>query len=106
MAPTCSLRSTSTMRRWPSGWCTCYRRSRASVLRTALSRRTLPSSARQPWKSHLNLTPREKDVLLLLAEGASNKAIAQQLGISVHTAKFHVGSILEKHDATGGTTAV
>ncbi len=36
------------------------------------------------------LTPRELDVLALLAEGASNKVIAQRLGISVHTAKFHV----------------
>jgi DNA-binding CsgD family transcriptional regulator len=60
----------------------------------------------QPSESHLNLTPREKDVLLLLAEGASNKAIARQLGISVHTAKFHVGSLLEKFDATGRTDAV
>jgi DNA-binding CsgD family transcriptional regulator len=56
--------------------------------------------------SDLNLTPREKDVLVLLAEGASNKAIARQLGISVHTAKFHVGSLLEKFDATGRTDVV
>jgi DNA-binding CsgD family transcriptional regulator len=52
------------------------------------------------------LTPRELDVLALMAEGASNKTIARQLGISVHTAKFHVGSILEKLDATGRTDAV
>lgn len=52
------------------------------------------------------LTPRELDVLVLMAEGASNKAIARQLGISVHTAKFHVGSILGKLDATGRTDAV
>lgn len=53
-----------------------------------------------------DLTPRELDVLALLAEGASNKTIAQQLGISVHTAKFHVASLLEKLDATGRTDAV
>ena len=53
-----------------------------------------------------DLTPRERDVLALMAEGASNKAIARQLGISVHTAKFHVGSILDKLDATGRTDAV
>jgi DNA-binding CsgD family transcriptional regulator len=57
-------------------------------------------------ESDLNLTPRERDVLVLLAEGASNKAIARQLGISVHTAKFHVASLLEKFDATGRTDAV
>ena len=54
----------------------------------------------------LELTPRERDVLLLMAEGASNKAIARRLGISVHTAKFHVGSLLDKLDATGRTDAV
>ena len=53
-----------------------------------------------------DLTPRELDVLALLAEGASNKTIAKQLGISVHTAKFHVSSLLEKLDATGRTDAV
>ena len=56
--------------------------------------------------SDVELTPRELDVLALMAEGASNKAIARQLGISVHTAKFHVGSILDKLDATGRTDAV
>jgi DNA-binding CsgD family transcriptional regulator len=54
----------------------------------------------------IELTPRERDVLVLMAEGASNKAIARQLGISVHTAKFHVGSLLDKLDATGRTDAV
>jgi DNA-binding CsgD family transcriptional regulator len=53
-----------------------------------------------------DLTPRELDVLALLAEGASNKTIAKRLGISVHTAKFHVGSLLDKLDATGRTDAV
>jgi DNA-binding CsgD family transcriptional regulator len=54
----------------------------------------------------IELTPRERDVLVLMAEGASNKTIARQLGISVHTAKFHVGSVLDKLDATGRTDAV
>ena len=54
----------------------------------------------------VELTPRELDVLALLAEGAPNKTIARQLGISVHTAKFHVASILDKLDATGRTDAV
>jgi DNA-binding CsgD family transcriptional regulator len=58
-------------------------------------------------ESHgFDLTPRELDVLALLAEGASNKTIAKRLGISVHTAKFHVGSLLDKLDATGRTDAV
>src|SRR5918995_2380142 len=52
------------------------------------------------------LTPRELEVLALLAEGASNKMIARRLGISVHTAKFHVGSLIDKLDAVGRTDAV
>ncbi|HEX6010214.1 MAG TPA: helix-turn-helix transcriptional regulator [Geminicoccaceae bacterium] len=52
------------------------------------------------------LTPREAQVLELLAEGASNKAIARRLGISVHTAKFHVAHVLDKLDATGRADAV
>ena len=55
---------------------------------------------------YIPLTPRELEVLALLAEGASNKTIAKRLGISVHTAKFHVGSLLDKLDAVGRTDAV
>ncbi|QDP24150.1 response regulator transcription factor [Bradyrhizobium cosmicum] len=54
----------------------------------------------------ITLTQRELDVLALMAEGASNKMIARRLGISVHTVKFHVGSLLDKLDATGRTDAV
>ncbi|HSZ51779.1 MAG TPA: LuxR C-terminal-related transcriptional regulator [Caulobacteraceae bacterium] len=59
-----------------------------------------------PIADDMPLTPRELEVLALMAEGASNKAIAQRLGISVHTAKFHVGQVLDKLDATGRTDAV
>jgi len=59
-----------------------------------------------PVSRALRVTPREREVLALLAEGASNKTIARRLGISVHTAKFHVGSLLDKLDATGRTDAV
>jgi DNA-binding CsgD family transcriptional regulator len=52
------------------------------------------------------LTPRELEVLILLAEGKSNKDIARRLGISVHTAKFHVGALIDKLDAVGRTDAV
>lgn len=52
------------------------------------------------------LTPREAEVLGLLAEGASNKAIARRLGISAHTVKFHVARVLDKLDAAGRTNAV
>jgi DNA-binding CsgD family transcriptional regulator len=54
----------------------------------------------------VQLTHRELEVLALLAEGASNKTIARRLGISVHTAKFHVRSVTDKLDAIGRTDAV
>ncbi len=60
----------------------------------------------RPAEADTPLTPRELEVLALLAEGASNKAIARRLGISVHTAKFHVGSLIDKLDAVGRTDAV
>ena len=52
------------------------------------------------------LTLRELEVLAAMADGASNKAIARQLGISFHTAKFHVAAILAKLDADSRTEAV
>lgn len=55
---------------------------------------------------NIDLTPRELEVLALLAEGASNKQIARRLGISIHTAKYHVASLLEKLDAVSRTDAV
>jgi DNA-binding CsgD family transcriptional regulator len=54
----------------------------------------------------VSLTPRELEVLTLLAEGMSNKAIARRLGISVHTAKFHAGALIDELDAVGRTDAV
>ena len=51
------------------------------------------------------LTPRELEVLQLLAEGLSNKAIAYQLDISDHTVKFHVNAIMGKLDAQSRTEA-
>ncbi|HYO97387.1 MAG TPA: response regulator transcription factor [Polyangiaceae bacterium] len=52
------------------------------------------------------LTPREREVLELIAEGLSNKLIGVRLDISEHTAKFHVNSILEKLEADTRTDAV
>ena len=52
------------------------------------------------------LTPREVQVLELLAEGLSNKAIAQRLAISDQTVKFHVAAICGKFGAANRTDAV
>jgi DNA-binding NarL/FixJ family response regulator len=53
-----------------------------------------------------SLTPRESEVLALLAEGLGNKEIAHRLNISEHTIKFHIGSILAKLGASSRTEAV
>ncbi len=66
------------------------------------SRNASPTAAR----GTAALTPREHDVLELLAVGLSNKQIAARLGISSHTAKFHIGAILSKMDAATRTEAV
>ncbi len=52
------------------------------------------------------LTPREIEVLELLGEGLPNKTIAERLGISDQTVKFHVASILAKLGASNRTDAV
>jgi two-component system, NarL family, nitrate/nitrite response regulator NarL len=52
------------------------------------------------------LTPREQEVLQLLAEGLPNKTIADRLHISEHTVKFHVNAILSKLGAQSRTEAV
>jgi two-component system, NarL family, response regulator YdfI len=52
------------------------------------------------------LTPRELEVLRMMAEGAANKTIAWKLTISEHTAKFHVASILGKLNAASRAEAV
>jgi len=52
------------------------------------------------------LTAREQEVVQLLAQGLSNKAVGERLGISEHTAKFHVNAILSKLDAQSRTEAV
>jgi two-component system nitrate/nitrite response regulator NarL len=52
------------------------------------------------------LTPREREVLALLAAGASNKVIARRLGMSFHTAKAHVAAVLHKLGAGSRADAV
>jgi DNA-binding NarL/FixJ family response regulator len=65
-------------------------------------RRVPPENAYVPEP----LTPREREVLELVAEGLPNKRIAARLGISDQTAKFHVASICGKLGASNRTEAV
>lgn len=61
------------------------------------------SPRRDERSMNLSLTPREKDVLALVAFGLSNQEIASRLSISVSTAKKHVRSLLEKTGAANRT---
>jgi DNA-binding NarL/FixJ family response regulator len=68
----------------------------------------IPSRRRDPTTAPLPepLTPREREVLELVAEGLPNKTIAARLEISDQTAKFHVASICGKLGASNRTEAV
>jgi DNA-binding NarL/FixJ family response regulator len=54
------------------------------------------SSREGQWPSAVKMTPREQDVIGLIAAGKSNKEIANELNIAVYTIKSHVHNILEK----------
>lgn len=77
-----------------------------AVLAPELASAVLASKARAQSAPEADLTPRELEVLRLMAEGMSNKSIAYRLDISEHTVKFHVNSILRKLDAQSRTEAV
>ena len=65
------------------------------------------SAAATPAPGSASLfTPREQDVLKLLAEGLPNKGVASRLEVSEHTVKFHVNSIMGKLNAQSRTEAV
>jgi DNA-binding CsgD family transcriptional regulator len=66
----------------------------------------IPLDDDEPEANQPELTVREAEVLRELIAGASNKEIARRLDISVHTAKFHVASIISKLGANGRTDAV
>lgn len=78
-----------------------------TTLDPALSGALLPQTdAAYPPPPVEPLTPREQEVLQLLAEGLPNKTIARRLNISDHTVKFHVNAILSKLNAQSRTEAV
>jgi len=71
-----------------------------------------PSGSLRPLRAAISpgaeegLTPRERDLLRLLGEGMGNREIAQALGVSDHTVKFHLHSIYTKLGARTRTEAV
>ena len=85
----------------------------AAIYAAAAGLAVVPADESEPLLPHAStgqpvepLTPREMDVIEMLAEGLSNKQIAHRLAISEHTAKFHVNSILAKLRAGTRTEAV
>lgn len=76
------------------------------ILDTELAAYLLPAALEPEQDLREELTPREMEVLELLAEGLTNKGIAERLAISQHTVKFHVNSILGKLNAQSRTEAV
>lgn len=87
-------------------------RSGLTVMDTALASSLVPSppaansNEAKPAKGRGELTERERQVVQLLSEGLSNKLIADRLGISDHTAKFHVNGVMMKLGASTRTEAV
>jgi DNA-binding NarL/FixJ family response regulator len=77
-----------------------------TVFDPALAALRATPRASAPTSTPEGLTPREREVLTLLAEGLSNKAIADRLDISEHTAKFHVNAVLAKLGVQRRTEAV
>jgi DNA-binding NarL/FixJ family response regulator len=83
-------------------------RSGLTVMDAGLAEALVPAQPRATsnGKGRGDLTEREKQVVQLLSEGLSNKLIADRLGISDHTAKFHVNGVMMKLGASTRTEAV
>jgi DNA-binding NarL/FixJ family response regulator len=83
-------------------------RSGLTVMDAQLAESLVPAQPvpRGNGKGRGELTERERQVVQLLSEGLSNKLIADRLGISDHTAKFHVNGVMMKLGASTRTEAV
>jgi two-component system nitrate/nitrite response regulator NarL len=81
-------------------------RSGLTVMDTQLASSLVPNQPPREPKGRGELTERERQVVQLLAEGLSNKLIADRLGISDHTAKFHVNGVMMKLGSSTRTEAV
>jgi DNA-binding NarL/FixJ family response regulator len=68
----------------------------ASAVSSSWMRRSVPQQAKNSDTEHSSLTERQQTVLEHMAEGKSNKAIANELSITEITVKAHVSAILRK----------
>jgi NarL family two-component system response regulator YdfI len=76
------------------------------TLRTAATVAAPSRAPRGDVTTDMPLTPRELEVLRMIADGLGNKQIAARLAISEHTVKFHVGSVFAKTHASTRAEAV
>lgn len=76
------------------------------VLSPGLLAQSLPLVQEMSHAPEESLTPRELEVLTLVAEGLPNKRIAAELHISEHTVKFHINAVMTKLNAQSRTDAV
>jgi NarL family two-component system response regulator LiaR len=76
-----------------------------SPLSPAIATRVVEEVAQGAVNAHDDLTPRELDVLTLIARGRSNKVIARELGVAEKTVKTHVSHILSKLGVSDRTQA-
>lgn len=67
--------------------------------------KTLTAALRTPTTAADELTPRERDVIILIADGATNRQIASRLGVTERTARTHVSNILTKLGLASRTQA-
>lgn len=83
-------------------------RGEAAMTRQTTARllKGLTQSASQPFEAADRLTPREIELLGLVADGMSNRAIAQALSVSPNTVKYHMKNILQKLNVQNRTEAV
>lgn len=109
-APAGDVRQRLTADAVRAGWRVVATRDEAEVVLTAAAPtarahavRALEPREERPFE---DLTPREREVLALLAEGAGNREIAERLGVTEHTVKFHLSAIFGKLGASTRTEAV
>ena len=67
-----------------------------AMVNTLFSRTGREAMARSPAAGSVRITPREQEVVSLIAAGLSNKEIAARLNLATHTVKSHVHNVLEK----------
>jgi DNA-binding NarL/FixJ family response regulator len=94
---------------WEAAWATGHTLSPEQALLEAQAITARLAATVPPATTHdsngVRLTPRERQVIVLLARGFSNRAIAEELVIAERTAEIHVGNILGKLGATSRAQA-